>query len=420
MGYIGLPTAIIAAEKGFEVVGFDIDEQRVARINSFDPVIEEPEIVGRLDFVLKNKSFRATSEIESADYYIIAVPTPLTSEHGVDLSFVWSALDFIMLVMQSGNSIILESTVPVGTTEKIVQRVKKHNPAWEVGKDFFAAHCPERVLPGNIFYELEHNDRIIGGYDEESSAQVTQFYRTFVKGNIYFKTSRLAEMVKLIENSSRDVQIAFAHQVAAMAEAAKLNPYEVIHMANKHPRVNVLNPTCGVGGHCIAIDPYFLIESFPQQTQLIAQARQVNNMRTQQVISQICRALQDFDGKPTVLLAGLTYKANVDDLRESPALKIAAQLAQLDTIDLLVAEPNVAPIQLHEYVAPSQIVNFNIGIEKADVVVLLVAHTSFNLQNHMVLLQTKLVLDFCGSWFKVTQDSSNFLSNVHGSVEKEL
>ncbi len=415
-----MPTAIIAAEKGFDVVGFDVDEKKVERINSFDPVIEEPEIVERLDSVLKNKSFRATTQIESADYYIIAVPTPLTVHHGVELSFVWSALDSIMLVMQPGSSIILESTVPVGTTEKAVQKVVKHNAQWKVGKDFFVAHCPERVLPGNIFYELEHNDRIVGGYDQQSSEHIAQFYRTFVKGSIYLKTGRLAEMVKLIENSSRDVQIAFAHQVAAMAEAAKLDPYEVIHMANKHPRVNVLNPTCGVGGHCIAIDPYFLIESFPQQTQLISEARAINNMRTQQVIDQIHHAFQDFDSKPTVLLAGMTYKANVDDLRESPALKIADRLGRLDTIDLLVAEPNVAPVQLHEYVKASQVVNFSMGIEKADIVVLLVAHDSFSIQDHVALLQSKKVLDFCGSWFRAMKDVSNYQPTVHGLVEKEL
>lgn len=384
-----------------------MDQERVDRINKYDPVIEEPEIIGRLESVLKNKSFRATTEIEPADYYVVAVPTPLTLHHGVDLQFVWSALASIMLVMKPGSTVILESTVPVGTTEKMVQRIHRYNKEWKVGVDFFAAHCPERVLPGNIFYELEHNDRIIGGYDDTSSEHAAAFYRSFVTGEIYMKSGRLAEMVKLIENSSRDVQIAFAHQVASMAEAAKLDPYEVIDMANKHPRVNVLNPTSGVGGHCIAIDPYFLMESFPQQTQLIAAARQVNNLRTQQVIDQIHHAVAEFKQPPTLLLAGLTYKADVDDLRESPALKIAQTLQGYDNINFLVTEPNVSKANLQQYFKPEQIVSFEQGIEKVDMIVLLVAHSVFKIDLHVQVLQSKHILDYCGSWFKAIQKTEN-------------
>lgn len=318
------------------------------------------------------------------------------------MSYIWSAADSIAQVLNSGNVVIVESTIPVGTTQAIAHYLTQKT-SLEAGKDFFIAHCPERVLPGNIFYELIHNARIIGGINEQSTQYALKFYKKFVQDELHTTSAKAAEMIKLVENSSRDVAIAFANEVANMAYSAKLNPFEIIELANKHPRVSILQPSCGVGGHCIAVDPWFLVESFPKATTLIQAARSVNDTKPHFVLQTIATCIEtyqknNFSKIPNVLVLGLTYKQDVDDLRESPALAIAQKLASRTDIELLICEPythnqNVQGLQ------PSMLVSLEQGIAKADIVVCLVKHSIF--QNIDVeLLSKKIVLDFCGLFYK--------------------
>lgn len=397
LGYIGLPTAIIAAESGYEVIGYDIDAERIEKINSGDPIIHEPEAYEKLQYVLGTQRFSATTLIEPADYFVIAVPTPITENKKADISYVLSAVDALIPVLGIGNTVIIESTIPVGCTQKVATRITQKT-GLEVGKDIFLAHCPERVLPGNIFYELIANDRIVGGIDKTSIVPAQEFYDQFVTGHLYVTSAEAAEMVKLVENSSRDVQLAFAHQVGSMADAIGLNPYEVIELANKHPRVNILRPTCGVGGHCIAVDPWFLVESFPQQSELLQAARVVNDSKPQETINHITAAVTEWqkthNGICRVHVLGVSYKPNVEDVRESPALQIARMLSECHAIELLVTDPHVEPLFLSDEFGDGAM-GLADGLSKADIVVFLVAHDRFKLIDR-TLLATKQLLDFCG------------------------
>ncbi len=398
LGYIGLPTAILAAQSGFEVVGVDINEDRVAGVNAGKAVIEESELVPRLKKVLEAKTLRATAVYEQADCFIIAVPTPFTDDKKADLSYVFAAAGALSGVIKKGDLIILESTVPVGTTTILAQYVA-NKTGLQVGVDFFVAHCPERVLPGNIFHELQVNDRVIGGIDRLSTRQAALFYKHFVSGDLYLTTCQAAEMAKLIENSYRDVNIAFAHQVASMAYAVNLDPYEVIELANKHPRVNILRPTCGVGGHCLAVDPWFLVETFPTQTTLLKEARLVNDAKPFEVVERIDKKIsswKDAFNKKTcnILVLGATYKPNVDDLRESPAVTIINELLQRKDYVVQVCEPHVTAARLQE-VTKACTVDFKEGIRTADIIVCLVAHNEFKNIEKTVIAHKK-ILDFCG------------------------
>lgn len=401
LGYIGLPTSIVAADSGFEVLGFDIDAQRVERINSFDPVIEEPDLFEKLKQALLSKRFHASTQIKPADYFIIAVPTPFKEQKKADLSYVWSAASSIAAVLKSGDVIILESTVPVGTTDKL-SKVLEENSGLKAGTEFFVAHCPERVLPGKIFHELVYNARIIGGINKKSVDVAKEFYKKFVKASLYLTNATTAEMVKLVENSSRDVEIAFAHQVAAIAYKMGLNPFEVIELANKHPRVNILNPSCGVGGHCIAVDPWFLIETFPEQTELLHAARNINDNKPLAVVQATRRCVDEW--KKThqetckVAVLGLTYKPNIDDLRESPALKIAKELHKQADLELLLCEPYVRNEELKQIFAQEGM-PLQQAVEKADIILCLVKHTLFEKLDKSII-DKKRVLDFCGLFYE--------------------
>lgn len=398
LGYIGLPTAIVAAQAGLKVVGIDIKEDTVDCINRCCPIIKEPEIVQKLQEALATERFYATTIYEAADYFIIAVPTPFTADKKADLSYVFAAAGSIAGVLKKGDTVILESTVPVGTTKTLAQFLATKT-GLTVGADFFVAHCPERVLPGNIFQELKVNDRVIGGIDRGSTQHVASFYEYFVSGDLYLTTAETAEMTKLVENSYRDVNVAFAHQVASMAYAAGIDPYELIDLANKHPRVKILRPTCGVGGHCLAIDPYFLVETFPAQTTLLKEARAVNEAKPFEVIARICaKVLQWKESHHTktcrVLLLGATYKPDVDDLRESPALHIAQQLIKNNELEVLVCEPNVHKSLMEQQVG-KRVVTLQEGIEAADIIVCLVAHTPFKSLDKKMLAHKKII-DCCG------------------------
>jgi len=397
LGYIGLPTAIVIAEHGLHVIGVDINEEKTKLINAGDPVIYEPEIYEKLHIVLGNKTFHATTVIPESDYFIIAVPTPITEEKTADLSFVYAAVKSIALVLKEGDTVIVESTIPVGTTKQIAHMLQEKTQL-HAGKDFYLAHSPERVLPGKIFYEIINNDRIIGGINPESLEKTKALYKRFVQGELYLTDTDSAEMVKLIENSSRDVEIAFAHQVASMASAQGLNPYHVIELANKHPRVQILQPTCGVGGHCLAVDPWFLVETFPEQTTLLRTAREVNDAKRDEVVDNILSCVdtwQQQHGTPcTVALLGLSYKPNIDDLRESPAVYIAQQLLAVKEIATIVCEPHVKnkalPEELRDYS-----VSITHAVEQADIIVFLVAHTRFKAIDKKSLIH-KTVIDACG------------------------
>lgn len=406
LGYIGLPTALIAAQAGLEVTGFDIDPVRVQKINDGDPVIQEPEIYEKLQLSKSTHNFRATTTIEAADFFVIAVPTPFYNDKSADLSYVMAATEAIASVLKQGDTVILESTVPVATTTTIAQYLATKT-GLKIGTDFYVAHCPERVLPGNIFYELIHNDRIIGGIDQASAHKAAILYKCFAQGKLYLTNDTTAEMVKLVENSSRDVQIAFANQVASMAYAVGLNPFEVIELANKHPRVKILQPSCGVGGHCIAIDPWFLVKSFPEHSQLLQAARHVNDTKPHQVIAAIQKAIEQHSTptrRCTVLLLGLTYKPDVDDIRESPALAIATELIENTTSTLYVCEPHINKHKLSPHLA-EHMINVTEGVLQADIVVYLVNHTRFKAIDSK-LLHTKTVLDFCGA-LHTTQPETN-------------
>ncbi|MGE0207003.1 MAG: nucleotide sugar dehydrogenase [Candidatus Babeliales bacterium] len=401
LGYIGLPTAIVAANADFDVVGFDIDQKKVERINNFDPVIEEPELSEKLREALSSGNFRAIQAIEAADFFVIAVPTPFLENKEADLSYIWHAAASIATVLKKGDVVILESTVPVRATDKLGERLEMLTPL-KAGVDFFVAHCPERVLPGKIFHELVHNARIIGGINQESVEQAKLFYKAFVKGALYLTNATTAEMVKLVENSSRDVEIAFANQVAAMAYKIGLNPFEVIELANKHPRVNILNPSCGVGGHCIAVDPWFLVQTFPEETKLLKMARDVNSAKPRQVVqaTRYCieRWRQAHQKVANVLILGLTYKPDIDDLRESPALEIAKKLSIFTDMNLLICDPyihneNIVEIFGHDGVSLQK------GIEQADIILCLVKHTAFK-KIDALDIQHKKILDFCGIFYE--------------------
>jgi UDP-N-acetylglucosamine 2-epimerase (non-hydrolysing) len=401
LGYIGLPTAIMVAESGYKVVGVDINTDRVRSINAGDPDIHEPDMYEKLQLVLATDMLYATTTIAVADYFIIAVPTPLTHDTKPDLSHVFSAATAIATVLQRGNVVILESTVTVGTTEKLAQALQVAT-GLVAGQDFFVVHSPERVLPGKIFHELVHNDRIIGGINQESAVRAQVLYKRFVQGALFATDAATAEMVKLIENSARDVEIAFAHQVASMCYAQGLDPYRVIELVNQHPRVKLLKPTCGVGGHCLAVDPWFLVDSFPEHTSLIAAARTINDAKPHEVIARVDQVIEEWQkihDRPCVLaLFGLTYKANVDDLRESPALFIAQQYSVRTDIQVMICEPyvkkNGVPLGLQPLLT-----NITQATQKADLLVFLVAHDQFKIID-VTRLPDKKIADFCGLLYR--------------------
>jgi UDP-N-acetyl-D-mannosaminuronic acid dehydrogenase len=376
------------------VQGVDCSKERIKAIEDGCKTTHEPELLSYLKAVIGTPYFSVSTQCKEADYFIIAVPTPFTHDKRANMSHVSSAAMQIAQVLKKGDTVILESTVPVGATLSLAQ-VLAHESGLEKGKDFFVAYCPERVLPGNIFQELKVNDRVIGGIDQGSMQRAAEFYKYFVGGDFYLTNAATAEIVKLIENSYRDVNIAFAHQVAGIAQQEGLNPYEVIELANKHPRVSILQPTCGVGGHCVAVDPWFLVESFPEHSALLRTARVVNQQRTDAVLQSILktiRTLQELTKKPlTVAVLGLSYKPNIDDLRESPALAIAQQLVECPDITILVCDPHVKNEQLSAKVSAAMVsIEDALTSFRAPVR----AHTGFS-----------KVLDFCGLLHSPRQES---------------
>ncbi|MBT6650226.1 MAG: UDP-N-acetyl-D-mannosamine dehydrogenase, partial [Flavobacteriales bacterium] len=343
LGYIGLPTAALIASRGIKVQGIDVNQSVVDTINEGKIHIVEPALDGLVKHVVERGLLKASTTVDTADVYLIAVPTPFKGDHEPDLKYVESATRMILPNLKSGDLFIIESTSPVGTTDKMAKIIFEEKP--ELKGKINIAYCPERVLPGKVIYELEHNDRVIGGLDEESTKAAQDFYRHFVKGELHATNAKTAEMCKLVENSSRDVSIAFANELSMICDKAGINVWELINLANKHPRVNILQPGTGVGGHCIAVDPWFIVSEFEKEAVIIRNAREINNYKTDWVIEKIkSTALQfelDNNRKPIIALMGLAFKPDIDDLRESPAILVADTLLDEGKFDLLLVEPNL-------------------------------------------------------------------------------
>ena len=391
LGYIGLPTAIISSQHGINVCGVDINPKVVEKTNRGELHIVEPGLQDLLKKAVDNKSLVASTTPFESDVYLIVVPTPFKAKHEPDISYVESATKTVIPFLKEGDLFIIESTSPVGTTEKMAELIFAERP--ELKGRIHIAYCPERVLPGNVIFELVNNDRVIGGIDDASADAAAQFYGKFVSGQLHKTNCRTAEMCKLVENSSRDVQIAFANELSMICEKAGINVWELISLANKHPRVNILQPGCGVGGHCIAVDPYFISSAFPNEAKIIAQARNINNYKSEWCVEKAKNAILSFDleygKKPQVALMGLAFKPNIDDLRESPAMKIAKHLvAEMPDVKFNIVEPNISSHPDFD------IVDFQTAFEQSDIVVYLTAHKQFFMLPQEA--NDKLILDFCG------------------------
>lgn len=369
LGYIGLPTASLLATKGFKVHGVDVSPRVVDTINEGRIHIVEPDLDILVKSAVQSGNLRAGLEPVEADVFIIAVPTPFKEGKKPDLSYVEQATRSIAPYVRAGNLVILESTSPVGTTDNVVARILREQGVCVDG-DVYVSHCPERVLPGRILIELVENDRVVGGINEASTQVAAEFYEGFVSGEVLRTTAKTAELVKLTENTFRDVNIAFANEMSMIAEEQGINVWELISLCNRHPRVNILQPGPGVGGHCIAVDPWFIVDASPKLARVIRAAREVNDAKPQWVIDKIRSCAEKFK-RPTIGFLGMAFKADVDDLRESPALNIVREVAKLDIADIIVCEPNISTHPDYALCSLDEVV------ERADIIVLLVDHKPF-------------------------------------------
>ncbi|GAC91763.1 NDP-N-acetyl-D-galactosaminuronic acid dehydrogenase [Anoxybacillus flavithermus NBRC 109594] len=398
LGYIGLPTATVLANNGFEVHGVDINEKAVELINNGQVHIYEPDLDIMVKKAVESGNLKASVIPEKADVFIIAVPTPFKENHKPDLTYVEQATRSISPYLEPGNIVILESTSPVGTTEKVAEWILEEREDLSIDENrenrIFVSHCPERVLPGKILKELIENNRIIGGINEESTKRTVGFYKSFVKGKILETNARTAELSKLAENAFRDVNIAFANELSMICDELNINVWELINLANHHPRVNILQPGPGVGGHCIAVDPWFIVDAAPETAKLIRTARMVNDSKPYFVIEKIKEATKNLKN-PTIACLGLAFKANVDDLRESPAVKIVKELSAIYDQTIYVAEPHIEELPKDLLELNVRLVKTEDAIEKADVVVLLVDHDYFKVIDKKALLN-KIVIDTRG------------------------
>jgi len=382
LGYIGLPTAAVIASRGIKVIGVDVSQHAVDTINAGGVHIVEPD----LDIVVRSAvqagNLKATTKAEKADVFMVAVPTPFKDNYEADLSYIESAAKAIAPVLEKGNLVILESTSPVGATEELANWLAQARPDLTFPQthgsdaDINVAHCPERVLPGHVLRELVENDRVIGGMSEACSKKAVSLYKTFVKGECLLTNARTAEMAKLTENSFRDVNIAFANELSMICDKLNIDVWELIKLANRHPRVNILSPGPGVGGHCIAVDPWFIVSSAPDTAKLIRQAREVNDSKPHYVLKQIVDAAEQFK-KPVVACLGIAFKADIDDLRESPALEITKMLAQKNIAKVLVVEPNISKLPESLAALGVELVSLDSALEQCNTLAVLVDHSSF-------------------------------------------
>lgn len=388
LGYIGLPTAAMFAHHGANVVGVDVNPHAVETINQGKIHIVEPGLEAIVKKAVDNNKLKASLTPVHSDAYLIAVPTPFKGDdHEPDLSYIQTVSKALAPLLQKGDVVILESTSPVGATEKMVEWLaeersdltfpKYYEP--DVEADIFVAYCPERVLPGKVIEELISNDRIIGGMTKESTKKAQEVYRIFVEGELLETNSRTAEMAKLTENASRDVSIAFANELSIISDKLDINVWELIELANHHPRVNILQPGAGVGGHCIAVDPWFIVNQNPNEAKIIRAAREINDNKPNWVIEkinvEISRLKSEGVEKPTVALLGLAFKPDIDDLRESPAVNIAKKMLENQSANILLVEPNID--KLPKALESGQLSSLDDAMKRADVVAILVAHNEF-------------------------------------------
>jgi UDP-N-acetyl-D-mannosaminuronic acid dehydrogenase len=407
LGYIGLPTAAILASTGIDVIGVDINQHTVDIINQGKIHIIEP----KLDILVRESvvkgQLKAVIRPEKADVFIIAVPTPLKKGYKPDLSYIKSAVKAISSVLEKGNLVILESTSSVGTTEKMIEWMKFERPDISFPQfgnndaeyDVAIAHCPERVLPGHAISEIVENDRIIGGVTTNCAERARDLYKIFVKADCVITDSRTAELSKLVENSFRDVNIAFANELSLICDKLDINVWDMIKLANRHPRVNILQPGPGVGGHCIAVDPWFIVDSAFEEAKLIRAAREVNDMKPNFVLDKINLAVNATGKEQSdlkIACFGLTFKPDIDDLRESPALKIARKVSLLKFKQLLLVEPNINYLP-EGFNAGVRIVGLDEAVKSADIVVLLVDHLQFK-SLELNLFAGKQIVDTRGIW----------------------
>lgn len=379
LGYIGLPTSALIASKGVNVFGVDVNQSVVDTINRGEIHIVEPELDEIVKKAVSHGFLKAGTQAIVCDVYLIVVPTPFKENHEPDISYVEAATRGILPLLKENDLYIIESTSPIGTTEKMRDLIFSERP--DLKGKMSLAYCPERVLPGNVMYELEHNDRVIGGIDKKSTDRAIEFYAQFVVGELHATNARTAEMCKLTENASRDVQIAFANELSLICDKANIDVWELINLANKHPRVNILQPGCGVGGHCIAVDPYFITSHFPLESKIIGAAREINNYKAfwcaEKIQNEILKFESEHKHKPKIAICGLAFKPNIDDLRESPAVYIAERLKQYYPEELLYfVEPNI------ESHPKFKITKFSEARNQSDILFILVAHDEFKHKSH--------------------------------------
>jgi UDP-N-acetyl-D-mannosaminuronic acid dehydrogenase len=390
LGYIGLPTSALIAQSGIKVHGVDVNQKVVNTINKGKIHIVEPSLDVAVEKAVKNGFLKADVNPVEADTYLIVVPTPFKGDHEPDVSYVKAATRNIIPLLKEDDLYIIESTSPIGTTEKMMNFIYAKRP--ELKNKLNIAFCPERVLPGQIFQELKDNDRVIGGINQESSIKAKLFYEKFVDGELHLTDCRTAEMCKLVENASRDVQIAFANELSIICNKADINVWNLIDLANKHPRVDILSPGCGVGGHCIAVDPYFIYSQFPLESKIIGQAREINNYKSfwcyEKIQEEINNLKKVKKSKVSVGIFGLTFKPDIDDIRQSPALDIAKKVFNTYGSDILIVEPNLSQIDKFE------LIDFKHAYNKCDLAVFLVNHSRF--KELKIDVNSKKVLDFCG------------------------
>lgn len=409
LGYIGLPTAALFASRKLQVIGVDVSQRVVDVINRGEIHIIEPELDILVQAAVGAGQLRATKQVQPAGAFVIAVPTPLTAQRKPDVSCIEAAAKSIAPVLEKGNLVILESTVPVGTTESLARWLSEARPDLSFphqagdASDIRIAHCPERVLPGRIVHELVVNDRVIGGMTRKCSEAAVSLYRAFVQGECIVTNVRTAEMCKLTENSFRDVNIAFANELSMICDKQGIDVWELIKLANRHPRVNILQPGCGVGGHCIAVDPWFIVDSVPRDTTLIRAARKVNDAKPEWVTEKVEQAIVELVNSGLaieeirVACMGVTYKPDVDDLRESPALKIAQVLAGRHGDRVMIVEPNLKALPEDLTSTKATLVELNEALACANIFILLVDHGDFK---HMKpsLGKQQVLIDTRGIW----------------------
>lgn len=387
LGYIGLPTSIMFAKHGVDVVGVDIRPEVIASLNSGKIHIEEPGLQEALNEVISNGKFKASLMPEESDAFIIAVPTPNNNDlnKSCDLSYVLSAVSAVLPYIKTGNVLIIESTIAPRSMDDYVKPLIE-DAGFVVGKDIFLVHCPERVLPGQILHELIYNNRIVGGITEECTEAGAKVYRTFVQGEVIKTNAKTAEMSKLMENTFRDVNIALANEMTKVCNELDINALEVIEMANKHPRVNLHTPGPGVGGHCLAVDPYFIVSKAPETAKLISLAREINTSMPNYVIENVKKLLEETNGK-VITVFGLTYKGNVDDIRESPAMEIYELLRNDSSYEVRAFDPHVE----HDLVTK----DLREAVSNSDLILILADHNEFKLLDFEALkgMSTKQIFD---------------------------